>query len=150
VHSVRDPEDRRKPANYRLMYVKPDLLRNAASEVAGRDTSDPFFASPVILDGELGGRFLNLHVSLAGSASELEWGSRLLSVLTQPVLRHADTRPSSELPAREPRAVNLVREYLHDDYAENVSLEELARRANLSPYHLNRIFSREVRLPPHR
>jgi AraC-like DNA-binding protein len=43
--------------------------------------------------------------------------------------------------------VNLVREYLHDNYAENVSLEDLARRANLSPYRLNRIFSREVGLP---
>jgi len=46
--------------------------------------------------------------------------------------------------------VDLVREYLHDNYADNVSLEELARRANLSPYHLNRIFSREVGRPPHR
>jgi AraC-like DNA-binding protein len=65
-------------------------------------------------------------------------------------LRYADIRLPPKPPAREPRAVDLVRDYLRDNYAENVSLEELARRANLSPYHLNRIFSREVGLPPHR
>jgi AraC-like DNA-binding protein len=150
MHSARDPEDRRKTANYRLMYVRPDLLRDAASEVAGRATGEPFFPSPIILEGDLARHFLSLHASLGEPASELERGSRLMSVFTQLVQRHADTRPSSRLPARAPGAVDLVREYLHDTYAEHVSLEELARRANLSPYHLNRIFSHEVGLPPHR
>jgi hypothetical protein len=100
MHSVRDPEDRRKTANYRLMYVKPDLIGNAASEVVGRDTSEPFFPSPIVLDRELGRRFLKLHVSLGGPASELERGSRLPSSLTQLVLRHTNTHPSSRPPAR--------------------------------------------------
>jgi hypothetical protein len=30
MHSVRDPEDRCKTANYRLMYVGPNLLWEAA------------------------------------------------------------------------------------------------------------------------
>jgi AraC-like DNA-binding protein len=150
MHSARDPEDRHKTANYRLMYVGPDLLRDAASDVLGRATGEPFFPSPVVLDGELGRSFLKLHASMGEPATELERGSRLLSVLTRLVRRHADVRPCSRSPARAPGAVELVREYLHDNYAQNVSLEELARRANLSPYHLNRIFSREVGLPPHR
>ena len=150
MHSARDPEDRRKTANYRLMYVRPDLLRDAASEVAGRTTGEPYFPFPIILDGELCKRSPRLHASLREPASELERESRLLSVLTQLVRRYADTRPSSRPPARAPGTVKLVREYVHDNYAENVSLEELARKANLSPYHLNRIFSREVGLPPHR
>jgi AraC-like DNA-binding protein len=150
MHSARDPEDRSKPANFRLMYVRPDLLSDTASDVAGRATGEPFFPFPIVLDEELCGRFLRLHATLEEPASELERGSRLLSVLTQLVRRHADTRPFSGAPSGAPGAVELVREYLHDNYAENVSLEELARRAHLSPYHLNRIFSREVGLPPHR
>lgn len=149
THSARDPEDRRKTANYRLMYVGTDLLREAASYVARRTTGEPFFP-PIVLDGDLVGRFLRLHVSLGKPGSELERGSRLMSVLAQLVRRHADTGPRYDPPARAPGAVELVREYLHDNYAQNVSLEELARQANLSPYHLNHIFSREVGLPPHR
>jgi hypothetical protein len=41
THSARDPEDRRKTANYRLMYVGPDLLRDAvgrARELLARGT----------------------------------------------------------------------------------------------------------------
>jgi AraC-like DNA-binding protein len=150
VHSARDPEDRRKNANFRLMYVRPDLLRDAAADLSGRATGEPFFPSPILFDRELVRRFQRLHVSLEEPASELERGSRLLSVLTQLVRRHADTRSYSGPPAGAPGAVGLVREYLHENYAENISLKELAHRANLSPYHLNRIFSREVGLPPHR
>lgn len=149
MHSARDPQDRRKAANYRLMYVGADLLREVASDLAGHTTGEPFF-SPIVLDREIVGRFLGLHVSLGEPASELERGSRLMSVLTQLVRRHADNSPRCGPPARAPGAVELVREYLHDNYAQNVSLEELARHANLSPYHLNRVFSREVGLPPHR
>ncbi len=46
--------------------------------------------------------------------------------------------------------MRLAREYLEDNRAENVSLARLAQVASLSPYHLNRVFSREVGLPPHR
>ena len=45
--------------------------------------------------------------------------------------------------------MKLVREYLEDNLARNVPLEELSRLANLSPYHLARAFAAEVGLPPH-
>ncbi len=40
--------------------------------------------------------------------------------------------------------------YLDEHFAENVTLERLAEIAYLSPYHLNRIFSQTVGLPPHK
>ena len=46
-------------------------------------------------------------------------------------------------------AVRRVREYLVEAHAGNVSLEDLAKVANLSPYHLHRVFTREVGMPPH-
>src|SRR6185503_13257676 len=45
--------------------------------------------------------------------------------------------------------VGRVREYLHQNYAQNISLKELAGLANLSAFHLNRVFRTEVGLPPH-
>jgi transcriptional regulator GlxA family with amidase domain len=109
----------------------------------------PFFPSPIILDRDLANRFSKLHAALEGTASDLERDSHLLSVLTQFVLRHADA-PSSPNPVRRERgAVKLVREYLEDNYAENVSLEQLARLASLSTFHLARVFAQEVGLPPH-
>jgi AraC-like DNA-binding protein len=42
-----------------------------------------------------------------------------------------------------------VKECLESRYAENMTLEELARIAHLSSFHLLRVFRKEVGLPPH-
>lgn len=46
VHSARDPEDRRFPSSFRMMYANPALLCEAATEVAGRGTGHRPFSVP--------------------------------------------------------------------------------------------------------
>lgn len=151
VHSSRDPFDRRSPATYRVMYADPALLRGAAAEVGGSSAGEPFFPDPIVLDKDLTRAFLGLHLALDGSASapRLEQDTRLLDVLTRLVERRAEGRRASRPTGEERRSVKLAREYLEDNVARNVSLEELARLANLSPYHLARAFAAEIGLPPH-
>ncbi len=148
VHSARDPEDRRTSASFRMMYADPALLGEAAAQVSGSEGPMPFFREPIILDAELAWDFLRMHAALEGKAPALEQDEHLLSVLTRLVGRYAGVRPSPA-PGRERRAVRLAREYIEDNLAESVSLEELARLANLSPFHLARVFRDEVGLPPH-
>jgi AraC-like DNA-binding protein len=45
--------------------------------------------------------------------------------------------------------VKRVREHLTESYAENVSLRQLARLVQLSPFHLSRVFCQQVGMPPH-
>lgn len=47
------------------------------------------------------------------------------------------------------RAVALARAYLEEHWDRNVSLDELARAAGLSKFHLTRRFARSVGVPPH-
>ena len=54
-----------------------------------------------------------------------------------------------EPPRVLPRAVKRAREYLHAHSEEAVSLEDLAKVAETSKYHLVRSFHRTVGLPPH-
>jgi hypothetical protein len=42
-----------------------------------------------------------------------------------------------------------VKEYLQAYYAQEVSLQELAGVANMSPFHLARLFRQTVGVPPH-
>jgi AraC-like DNA-binding protein len=42
-----------------------------------------------------------------------------------------------------------VREYLEAQYTENISLDAIARIANLSPFYLIRTFRKCTGLPPH-
>lgn len=149
VHSAHDPDERTTPATYRVMYVAPPLLKGTAREIAGREVALPFFAAPILNDPLLAKRFLGFHVASESAASKLELDTRQQSLLTQFVLRHAGTPVSSLNLCRERRAVRRAREYLEDNFAENVGLDQLARLVDLSPYHLTRVFASEVGLPPH-
>lgn len=149
VHSARDPRDREAFAAFRMIYADPAVLQRAVAEIAGHAMGLPSFPEPVVLDEHLARSFLGTHSALEGSNSTLEKDSHLLSVLSELVVRHAGERLSQRPVKKEPRAVGLAREYLEDDPAGNVSLEELSRVANLSPYHLSRVFREEVGMPPH-
>ena len=149
IHSAHDPRDREILAEYRMVYVKHPVFQRVAAEIAGHERGLPSFPTPVVLDKHLARSFLRMHTVLEGSASALEKDSRLLSVLSEFVVRWASERLSPKRFGNEPRAVGLAREYLEDDPAGSISLEELSRIANLSPYHLCRVFKKEVGIPPH-
>jgi hypothetical protein len=105
VHSTQDPFDREVPATFRLMYANSTLLTRAVEEVAGRNKGLPFFSNPILLDGNLFGDFLGLHVALEeGTSSRLESDVRLLSVLTKLVARRRRIHPQERgerAPGRE-------------------------------------------------
>ena len=91
----------------------------------------------------------NLHMSLESGGSALERQSKFVWVFANLVQRHADDRPVARAIGGEKSVVRLVREYLENHFAENVSLEELTTFSGLSSYHLIRVFRAETGLPPH-
>lgn len=135
--------------SFRSVYVHPELVRRAVSGLDGRPPALPFFPNPLVFDGEVVAACLALVSALAGPAAALERDSALLDLLAELVARHARERPPADARGREHAAVRKVRDYLVECHASNVSLGELARLANLSPYHLTRVFAREVGMPPH-
>ena len=136
---------------YRMFYLDLSLLQQAASEVAGRPRDLPFFQTGVIHDDYLASLIRRLHIALEAelNASALEQESRVLEMLSQLVVRHADDHPVPRAMPREDRAVARAREYLEAHYAENVSLDQLAHIANLSPFHLAHVFRDQMGLAPH-
>lgn len=142
VHSSRDLEDRPAPAHYLVVYAGAGQL----TELAGRPGTPSF---PLLVpDDELFRGFVALHRAYGRPASALERDGAALGVFGRLVRRHAH-RPAHPRVPRAPGAVALAREHLLDNLAGEVTLAELARVANLSPFHLARAFSREVGLPPH-
>lgn len=135
--------------SYNMLYPDVSLLQEATSQITGRTSDVPFFPDPVIQDDQLANAILGLHKALESGANALERQSRQLLVFGQLVARHADNRPNLITPTKEQTSVRLVREYLESLYARNILLEELASIANLSPYHLLRVFRQEIGLPPH-
>lgn len=135
---------------YRMFYLDSALLQQIASQVAGKPKDTPFFQMGVIQDDNLAGLIRNLHLTLEKPGTPtLEQESLFLWTLAQFVARYADDRSPVCPVGKENQAVRRVREYIETYYSEDVSIKQLSLVANLSPFHLIRVFRNEVGIPPH-
>lgn len=144
MHTGRDIDNRETAATFRMLYISPDRVTAAASDMAERQTHAPFFPEAIILNADLRQRFLEFHTASQQPASRLELDSLLLALLARLIGNHADVSLEVRPIGRERRAIRRVREYLQEHYSEDVSLDRLAQVAGLSPYYLSRVFHAEV------
>jgi AraC-like DNA-binding protein len=133
---------------YRNLYLDVTWFQSAATEVSGK-AQVPFFPAAVLFERETLRTYLQLHRSLELSSSRLERETRFLDLFDRLMEIYAAVRPAISRAGRERLAVKRAREFLEGNFAENVSLARLSEIANVSPYHLNRVFSEELGLPPH-
>lgn len=135
---------------YRMFYLEPHLLEQAADELAGSPKKTPFFTAGTIQDDDLASQIRSLHLLLENAElSLMEQESRLLMLLTAFIARHADQSFAAGHVGKENRAVHLAREYIEAAYTENISIKSLAQHCNLSPFHLIRVFKTHIGVPPH-
>jgi AraC-like DNA-binding protein len=134
---------------YRALYPEVALLQQTACELAGKPRGIPYFPSPVVEDESLSGLVRRLHLLLEEPASALERESCFLWTFAQIISRCAEQRPALFPPGKEPLAVRRAREYLEAHQAGQVTLAEIANVADLSPFHLLRVFRAALGLPPH-
>lgn len=136
---------------YRAMYPTPEQLQQLNQDVNRSNGSGgaPYFPSAVVHDPEIASQLYQLLTSDPQHSSRLAQESLLYDALSKLMIRHSKQRPHDSEPARAQRQLVLVKEFL-DDYPESdISLEELATLAGLSPYHLSRAFKKAFGLPPH-
>lgn len=134
---------------YRTLYPSVDMLQRAASDLVGRQRNMPFFAEPVVYDPEMMAEISLVHRAIEAQTSTLESESRLLWTLGRLILRYADDHPRPQRLTKDHLGIQRVRSFLDEHYAENISLDQLAALAHLSPFHLLRSFRNQVNLPPH-
>ena len=135
---------------YRMLYPAASLLQQARRAISDRSDSElPFFSSPVIYDSALAQLISHLHTTLTTPSNTLERESNLLGTLTQLIMRHAQTHPLPRSIKPERAKIQQVRTYLEEHATENDTLEQLSSVANMSPFHLLRVFRSVVGLPPH-
>jgi AraC-like DNA-binding protein len=130
----------------RLMFLSPEILLAAAEMLEQFEL--PVLPNLILSDVACVEQFLHLHLTLAEAPSQLECETLIFGFLNQLILRCAENPPSLQ-ELQEPAIVKQIRDYLRENYAENVSLTQLAQLVDRTPAHLVRVFSAEVGLPPH-
>jgi AraC-like DNA-binding protein len=129
--------------SYRAAYIPEDLFKQLTGAI-----DVPFFGAEVFDDPVLANKFMHFHLSLQGRCSRLRRESYLIEALLALRRRHSDRHRVDSI-GRQPVSVSLAREFLHANLSEDVSAAALARASGLSPYHLIRIFRKELGLTPH-
>lgn len=135
--------------SFHSIYIDPELIRRLLFSMTGRKQRLPFFRDPMIFDRQISDAYLNLHAALANSETQLQRESIMLALLRKLIRRYAQDRPELTVERIEQTAIKKTREYIIENHFRNIHLKELARYANVSPFHLNRAFTHQIGMPPH-
>ncbi|BAZ17805.1 AraC family transcriptional regulator [Calothrix sp. NIES-4071] len=134
------------PLTYRMLYPSTEVLQNRINDLG---TKIPYFPETVVHDKNLARKIQNIHCILETSQNALELESLFIEVLSLAIARHADIKVNFTQIKLELAVVGLIKDYLHDNYNSNVSLEQLVELTNLNRFYLIRLFRNAVGLPPY-
>jgi AraC-like DNA-binding protein len=124
-------------------------METAALELTGRHRALPFFKEVRVDHPVAKNTILSLRKALSQGASTLECESRTLWSLTQLIKRYADVSSTERPLGQEKKAIQQARRYMEENFAEAITLNQLAQQAVLSPYYFLRVFRAQVGMPPY-
>ncbi|HWR31110.1 MAG TPA: AraC family transcriptional regulator [Negativicutes bacterium] len=136
-------------ASSNSLRVDAKMLNTLVRQVSGRDHATVHFRQPVIDDPDLFRQILNLCAVLGDCPSKLEMECLILAAFAKLCERHSREGLAPVVPGNEHTLVTRTCEFLQDCYNENVSLHRLGTIAGLSPFHLSRVFTKQIGVPPH-
>ena len=132
----------------RALYPSLSLMETAVFELTGRYAL-PFFKEVLVNHRWATNSVSSLHKAILEEAAMLECESRILWMMAELIKRYADVGSTERPLGQEKKAIQQVRHYIDEHFAESVTLHALAQYVSLSPYHLLRVFRAEVGMPPY-
>lgn len=109
---------------------------------------DPHFTDAVASDPAVYRAFVRFHAVLAEQSTLLHRQSLMVQCVGSLLTRHCEKKLRPPLNAAA-RQLRWARDFLHQHYAEKISLDQLADIAGLSRFHFLRAFSSQFGQPPH-
>ncbi|WP_159952233.1 AraC family transcriptional regulator [Rhizobium sp. 18065] len=134
---------------YRMVYPDVDLFTEILEETTGRALHGiPSFSRQLLVDPQLAEAFSLAHRKLEDGSSELESEESMYTVLATMFARYGSAIIVPQ-DLSEPAGVRRARDYIRAHFAQEISLEGLAREAGLSRAHLIRAFRKHYFITPH-
>jgi AraC-like DNA-binding protein len=134
---------------YSILYVEPALMHAWLDRSAGTGTAR-YFRNPVVSDRRAA-QVLYRAIAATGQQQESLRAEELTSAAIIDLLkRYGEGRADASgcIDAGLHR-MNMVREYIDAHFADNLTVDVLARQAGLSRVHLTRAFTKTFGVPPH-
>ncbi|NJN86444.1 MAG: AraC family transcriptional regulator [Leptolyngbyaceae cyanobacterium SL_7_1] len=135
------------PLTYRMIYASVELIQRIADEVGIRGL--PYFGAAVVEDEMLVEMIVALCIALERSPSQLERQSLLVESFSTLLLRYNDVKSRSIRSTQNHPAIDLIKDYLHDNFNSTIALEQLVAITNLNRSYLIRLFRQATGMPPY-
>jgi AraC-like DNA-binding protein len=135
-----------RPQDFQVIFLTPGTIRRYSEEMEMH--GQPHFKPAPNIDEQVFLSFKRLHAAILEDETEIEQQSRLAECVGMLLTSHAEQRvPLMPSPGKLP--LLSARDFLHDRYADSVSLEEIAAIAGLSRFHFLKVFTELFGLTPH-
>lgn len=134
--------------SYRMLYFDVAWLTGIQQDLGNsrNDQFRPFLATATTQPGLYAGLYQLYDVLTDPRADCLEKHSTALAFMT--TVQQA-LSPVPDLPSHGHRGLARAAEFIRDNYARSIKLEEICSAANLSPSYLIRAFNARYGLTPH-
>ena len=134
---------------YRMIYPDIDLFTGILEDVTGREFKGmPSFSKQLLHDPELAGRFHHAHRLAEQGVDALAAEEGMFNVLSSMFARYGSVIIAP--PKADDRSgLRRARDYLADNFADDIGLEELSEISGLSRAHLSRAFRKHYYITPH-
>jgi AraC-like DNA-binding protein len=132
--------------DYQVVSLETDLMKAAARDVFGRDCL-PCFSCIKLSNDTLIIRLINMLKK--NDQSDLPDHESLLSLLYDLISLYADDANPAQISESREKLAKQARAYMDAHLQQNISLEELAKETNVSPYYVDRVFREVIGVPPH-
>lgn len=133
---------------YRMLYVREALVVELLTEAAERRVAMPNFRDPLLRAPALARAVTVTTRAFERSDDALRRFAALRDLVGVLASTAGATAPRDAV-SREPHAVARARSYLHDRFAEKITMQDLAADAGVTRFRLTRAFVAAHGLPPH-
>jgi AraC-like DNA-binding protein len=141
--------NRKQACSFRCMFLAFNMLQAAVEHWTERKAAGIGLRTALIEDTQTATSFVRAHRVLEQSRSRLRRDAATLLFFHRLVAGQGMTSLPSSRDLKEGVAVRRAKEFIDENYADPVSLRDLARVAGLSPYYLHRSFCQQIGMPPH-
>jgi AraC-like DNA-binding protein len=144
VHSCEQIDG--KTLDYRCINIQPEIMKKTVLDITGREFY-PNFSEPVIYHSELAICLQELHRMICEEETNFIKEELYLFLISQ-LIQECESNLTTLLsePVSE---FKKVCDYLEENYAKAIRLEDLSALMNMSKYHFLRSFTRQQGISPY-
>lgn len=137
-----------KVLDYRCINIKPEIMKKTVFEITGKNYF-PKFNQPVIFRSELVPLLQELHYIIMEEELDFKKEELFFFLIEQLIEEHTEPNLQSNLENTNIE-IQAVCDYLENNYAEHIVLDELSTIAGMNKYSLLRNFTKLKGITPYR